>query len=101
MSNTIDKALEQLQTAIGEFEGLLKSTLESGGERASETAERLQSALGGARQRLADVEASLGRDLKREWRSADRYVRDNAWLAIGVTAVAAFLLGVLTAERRE
>jgi ElaB/YqjD/DUF883 family membrane-anchored ribosome-binding protein len=97
--------LSELQKTLGEVESLVKSALESGGEQIGETGGRFQAALGRARERLADFETLLGRDLPREVqrgvRTADRYVHDNAWMAIGVAAAVGFLVGILSADRRS
>jgi ElaB/YqjD/DUF883 family membrane-anchored ribosome-binding protein len=63
---------EDLRQLASEFEALVKSTL---------------GALG-------------SREFRQGARAADRYVRDNTWATVAVTAAAAFLVGVLMTRRR-
>ncbi|HEY2418156.1 MAG TPA: hypothetical protein VGH84_09560 [Steroidobacteraceae bacterium] len=63
---------DDLRQLASEFEALVKSTL---------------GALG-------------SREFRQGARAADRYVRDNTWAAVAVTAAAAFLVGVLMTRRR-
>jgi|GEM_PF-3512663 len=41
-----------------------------------------------------------GREFRQGARVADRYVRDNTWVAVAVAAAAAFLVGVLMTRRK-
>jgi ElaB/YqjD/DUF883 family membrane-anchored ribosome-binding protein len=99
MSGGSERVFEDLQKIMNEVEDLVKATLGTAGERAGGAAERLQAGIGQVRDRLAAFEQGLGREFKQGARLADRYVHDNAWLAVGVAAAAAFLLGVFAARR--
>jgi ElaB/YqjD/DUF883 family membrane-anchored ribosome-binding protein len=80
MSGESERILDDLQKVLVEIEAVVKATLGNAGERASDGAEKLHSGLNRAR-------------------AADSYVHKNAWVAIGVAAAAAFLLGVFAARR--
>jgi ElaB/YqjD/DUF883 family membrane-anchored ribosome-binding protein len=97
--STVGGVFDELRKIISQVEDLIQTTLGGAGEQAGEVADRLHEGIGQARERLADFEQGLGRDLKQGAQAADRYVRDNAWVAIGAAAAAAFLIGVLVSRR--
>jgi ElaB/YqjD/DUF883 family membrane-anchored ribosome-binding protein len=99
MTGHAERALDDLQKLIGQFEELVKSSLGGAGEHVGETSERLQAAIRRARDRLASFEKELGRDFGDGAQSAEHYVREHTWTAIGIAAAAAFLLGLLAARR--
>jgi ElaB/YqjD/DUF883 family membrane-anchored ribosome-binding protein len=99
MSGNSERILDDLQKVLVEIEAVVKATLGGAGERASDGAEKLHSGLNRAREGLAAFEHGLGRDFRKRAREADSYVHDNAWVAVGVAAAAAFLLGVFAARR--
>jgi ElaB/YqjD/DUF883 family membrane-anchored ribosome-binding protein len=44
------------------------------------------------------LDAAL-REIKSETRAVDRYVHDNAWVAVGIAAAAGFVFGCLVGRR--
>jgi ElaB/YqjD/DUF883 family membrane-anchored ribosome-binding protein len=99
MDGHAERVLDDLQLLIGQFEKLMKGSLSGAGEQVGDTSERLQAGIRQARERLASLEKELGQEFGDGARAAEQYVRDHAWTAIGITAAAAFLLGLLAARR--
>jgi ElaB/YqjD/DUF883 family membrane-anchored ribosome-binding protein len=99
MSGHAERVLDELQQLVKQFEELVKGSLGGAGEQLGDTSERLQAGIRRARERLASFEKELGREFGDSARTADRYVHDHVWTAIGVAAAAAFLFGVLAARR--
>jgi len=94
-----ERALDDLQKIMSELEELVKVTLSGAGEQADEAARRLSDGINRACDQLAAFEQSCGREFKHGVRTADRYVHDTIWVAIGIAAGAGFLLGMLVARR--
>lgn len=99
MASSTERVLDDLQRVIGELEGILKSAAEAAGECAGDAARGLQDRIGQARVRLADVEETARKRVRRGLRTTDRYVRDNAWETLGAVAVVAFVAGLLMGRR--
>lgn len=99
MTANTEQLLGQLHKLVAEIEALAKSTASVAAEGGAEAAEHFKGALEGARERIEDVERSLERDLRRQGKVIDRYVRDNAWGAVAIAAAVAFLLGALSRRR--
>ncbi len=72
-----DKLVDELQKVMAEFEVLAKSAISAAGEHAGDVAH----------------EVKLGAH------KTDSYIHDRPWMAIGIAAAAAFLLGVALARR--
>ena len=70
MSANTEQLRHLLAKIVEDIEGLAAAAGHAGGERAADTA-----------------------------KAADRYVRDHAWVSIGVAAAIAFLLGALSTRR--
>jgi ElaB/YqjD/DUF883 family membrane-anchored ribosome-binding protein len=92
-------ALEQLHKVLAELEKLAASVSESAGGASADRLERLQDALGAARERIRDTEQSIRRSVSESAKAADGFVHENTWLSIAIAAAVAFLLGALTAKR--
>jgi ElaB/YqjD/DUF883 family membrane-anchored ribosome-binding protein len=99
MNAVNDKLVPELQKLLADFEALAKSALEAAGEQAGKAAEELGSGLAQARERLTDLEKDAAHGVRHGARRADSYVHDRPWMAIGIAAAAAFLLGVAAARR--
>ena len=100
MRDETAQLMQELQQLWGEFEKLVRLARAALGERADETAGEVRDGLDQAHDRLASIEARIGRDLKHGARAADSYLRDNTWAAIAVAATAGFVIGVLLARRK-
>jgi ElaB/YqjD/DUF883 family membrane-anchored ribosome-binding protein len=93
------KLVEELQAVMAEFEVLAKAALGAAGDQAGDAAADLSRGLSQARERLAAFEQDMGQQLKHHAHKADSYAHERPWLAIGIAAAAAFLLGIVVARR--
>lgn len=91
--------LQQLHKVLADLEGLVRAATGRAGEGGLDFVERLQSTLSAAQSRFKHAEQALKRDATHGAEVADEYVHEHAWLAIGIAAAIAFLLGVLSARR--
>ena len=98
--NTInDKLVHELRQLMADFEALAKSALSAAGEEAGSAVEELSHGLARARERLAELENDAVHGVGHGARKTNSYVRDRPWMAVGIAAAAAFLLGVMAARR--
>jgi ElaB/YqjD/DUF883 family membrane-anchored ribosome-binding protein len=91
--------LGDLQAVIADAEELLKATTGATGERISAAREKADATLRAARAKLANLDDAVVAQAKEAARSADEYVREHPWGAVGIAAVAGLLLGVLISRR--
>ena len=94
-----DKLMDGLKTAIGEAENYLSDAGEQVSGTASEVRARFEDTLRTARSDLRKLEDSVIARSHEIAQSADVYVRDNPWKAVGLGAAAGVLLGVLITRR--
>lgn len=99
MNADASEPIAQLHKVLAELEGMAKAAAGVAGEGGADIVERLKGTLSAAQLRIRDAERALERDAVHGAKVADEYVRDHAWLSIGVAAAVAFLLGALTARR--
>ena len=101
-SNTSD-AREQLvgdlKDVIAGAEELLNATTGATGERIGAARARAEQTLRAAREKLAGLDDAVIDHAKEAARSADEYVREHPWGAVGIAAVAGLLLGVMISRR--
>lgn len=96
---TVDKLMEDLRQVVRDVEGLLKATAGQAGEKVGEARVRAEEKLRAAKVRLGELEQKARARATDAAGEADRYVRDNPWQAVGISAGLAFLVGVLVARR--
>lgn len=96
---TAEDVLEDLRAVVRDAEALLRATEGRAGDKADEIRARVEGALGNARDQLREAGADATERARTTARSADAYVHENPWLAIGVAAGVGFLLG-LAGRRR-
>jgi ElaB/YqjD/DUF883 family membrane-anchored ribosome-binding protein len=99
MSADKSEPLQQLHKILAELESLARSAAGAAGEGGSGIAEQLHGVLSKARSRIQETEQALEREATRGARAADDYVRDHAWMSIGIAAAVAFFLGAMSTRR--
>jgi len=99
MSSSSDQLLHQLAKVVEDLEGLAAAAGHAGSEGAATVSDRLKEALADAHTRIRNVEHGLKRGATDTAKAADSYVRDHAWVSVGVAAAIAFLLGALSTRR--
>lgn len=88
-----------MKSIIADAEELLKATASATGDRISTARARAEESLRSARERLANLDDAALAQVKEVAKSADDYVHEHPWGAVGIAAVAGLLLGVLISRR--
>ena len=94
-----DQLVTDMKAVIADAEDLLKATTGAAGERIAAARARAEETLRSARQRLANIDDVVVDEAKKAARTADQYVHEHPWGAVGIAAVAGVLIGVLIARR--
>ena len=90
---------DDLKSIIADAEELLKATASATGDRILAARARAEESLRSARERLANIDDVALAQVKEVAKSADDYVHEHPWSAVGVAAVAGLLVGVLISRR--
>jgi len=92
MNAPAEKLAADVKVLAADVEELVRATAAQSGERLAAARSRVQTALADAKDTvvLRGTEAA---------QAADRYVHDNAWTAVGVSAAIGLLVGILIGRR--
>lgn len=96
---TDDRMAHHLRTLADEAEALLKATARAGDEKVAETRERLRGEVMHLRERLTDLEAQAGTQLKSAAHRTDEVVHAHPYTAMGAAAAIGLLAGLLIGRR--
>src|SRR4051812_32456248 len=99
MTTPRDKLLADLKLVIADAEELLKLTAGQAGDKASEMRSRMQARMAQAKADLARTQESAVLTAKDASRTADVYVHENPWRAVGIAAGVGLLVGLLISRR--
>ena len=94
-----EKLMDGLKSAIGEAEHYLSDAGDQLGGAASEVRARFDDTLRTARSDLRKLEESVIARGHEAAQSANVYVRDNPWTAVGLGAAAGVIVGMLISRR--
>ena len=75
------------------------SAARTAGDVAASAAQRMGETLEQGRAALADMQAMVAERTREYARTADSYVRDNPWQAVGIAAGLGLLIGLLMGRR--
>jgi ElaB/YqjD/DUF883 family membrane-anchored ribosome-binding protein len=94
-----DKLMKDLRMVMADAEELLKATAGQAGEKVSEARARVEDSVRMAKEALGELgEEALVRT-REAAASADDYVHENPWTAVGVAAGIGLVVGVLLARK--
>jgi ElaB/YqjD/DUF883 family membrane-anchored ribosome-binding protein len=101
ISNSVqmDKLMDELRLMVADAEELLVSTANQTGEGAAAARARIQKSLHVVKNRLVSAEAAIVERTRQAAKATDEYVHDNPWKAIGISACAGVIVGMLVARR--
>lgn len=99
IADSKDKLMEDLRLVVADAEDLLRATANQAGEGAAAARERIQGNLQIVKGRLAEAEDAVIERAREAAKDADRYVHDNPWQAIGISACVGAVVGMLIARR--
>jgi ElaB/YqjD/DUF883 family membrane-anchored ribosome-binding protein len=94
-----DQLVTDMKAVIADAEALLHATADAAGERVGTLRARAQQTLTEAKAKLSQLDDDVVRQAKDAARTADRYVRDNPWGAVGIAAAAGVVIGLLISRR--
>lgn len=94
-----DKLMEDLHMVVSDAEDLLRATANHAGESAASARARIQDSLHVVKGRMDKAEDAAIERAREAAKHADRYVHDNPWQAIGISACVGALVGMLIARR--
>jgi ElaB/YqjD/DUF883 family membrane-anchored ribosome-binding protein len=102
--SAVQDAREQLtadmKAVIADAEELLRATAGATGERVAAARARAEQTVRNVREKLAHLDDAVIDQAREVARSADGYVRQHPWGAVGIAAVAGLLVGVMISSRR-
>ena len=93
-----DQLVEDMKAVIADAEELLKATAGAAGERVGAARARAEETIKAAKDKLGNFDDAIGR-AKDMAKTADEYVHENPWGAVGVAAVVGLLAGVMISRR--
>ncbi len=88
-----------LRTMIADSEDLLKAAASVSGEGFSTARVKFEDKLRSAKATLAEASEPMIDRTRETAAVTDRYVRGNAWSAVGIAIAAGVLIGILAARR--
>ena len=91
--------MQDLRDVVSDTEELFHATAADASTQASKARVRLEASLRSAKTRIAEAEDVLVAGARAAAQDADRYVRENPWPVIGVTAGVALAVGLLLGRR--
>lgn len=90
-----DRLMRDLCAVAADMDELVKSTAGNGNEAIVEARARIEGSLRTARRNLENARPCAFQERVSVARSADAYVRENVWKAMGVAGGIGFLLGAI------
>jgi ElaB/YqjD/DUF883 family membrane-anchored ribosome-binding protein len=93
------KLAEDVQTVLSDAQELLKLAAGEAGQGYKDARARLERSVQAARQQLETMQDNAMQSAREAGRSAEGYVREHPWEAIGIGAGLGLLLGVLISRR--
>ncbi len=94
-----EKLVEDLKAVVNDAEELLKATAHQTGEKIASVRAKAEESLKTAKARIAEEGKVVVDKAKSAAKSTDEFVQAHPWKAVGVGAVAGFLLGLLISRR--
>ncbi|MBC7984904.1 MAG: DUF883 family protein [Candidatus Obscuribacterales bacterium] len=96
---TTEKLFADLQAVVRDAEALLKATSGQAGEKFQGIRAKAEDSVRQARQKLASLEEGAVLDAKEMVESAESFVREKPWQAVGIAAGVGLLVGLLMSRR--
>ena len=99
IADSKEKLMDDLRLVVADTEELLRATANQAGEGAAVARARIQENLQVVKGRMVSAEEVLIERTRDAAKEADRYVRDNPWQAVGVSACIGAIVGMLISRR--
>ena len=101
MEKLSDEVIADFKMVVADAEALLKATANQGGEKLAEVRAKAEESLKVVKARMVEAEAALLVKTKVAAKTADAYVHENPWKAIGVAAGVGLVIGLLIGRRES
>jgi len=96
---TREKLMEDLKAVVNDAEELLKVTAHQTGEKIASARAKAEESLQTAKARIAEESKVVMEKAKSAAKSTDEFVHANPWKAVGIGALAGFVIGLLISRR--
>jgi len=94
-----DKIIADLKVLVADADALCRATAGQAGEKVAAARAKAEETLKAARGRLADLEGQVRERGREAAQSADKFVHDEPWKAVGIAAGLGVLVGMLLGRR--
>jgi ElaB/YqjD/DUF883 family membrane-anchored ribosome-binding protein len=94
-----EKLMKDLRTVMLDAEDLLKATAGQAGEKVSEARARAEESIRMAKEALGELGEEAMERTREAVESADDYVHENPWKAVGIAAGIGLVVGLLLARK--
>lgn len=94
-----DKLVADFRTLIDDTEELVRATTAQAGEKIADLRQRALQTASRVKPQLAQLQTTVTRQACSTATATEHYVRDNPWTAVGVSALAGLVVGLLVARR--
>jgi ElaB/YqjD/DUF883 family membrane-anchored ribosome-binding protein len=99
MSTQSEKLVADIKILVNDAEELVRATAAETGAKVVELRRRMQDSVGDVKSNITKLETAVVDRVKPAATAADQYVRAHPWEAIGVSALAGLLIGLLANRR--
>ncbi|HUX89201.1 MAG TPA: DUF883 family protein [Gallionellaceae bacterium] len=99
IADSKEKLMDDLRLVVADTEELLRATANQAGESVTAARTRIQENLQVVKGRMISAENVLVERARDAAKDADRYVHDNPWQAVGVSACIGAIVGMLISRR--
>lgn len=94
-----EKMISDLKSVVKEAEDLLRKSGEQLGAGYESAKARFDSTMHSARTGFVSMEEQMAAQTREAMEATDRYVQENPWQAVGISAVAGLVLGYLITRK--
>jgi len=91
--------VQDLKAVVNDAEELLKATAQQTGEKIAAVRAKAEESLKAARARIAQEGTVVVEKAKVVAKTADEFVKENPWQAVGIGALAGLVIGILISRR--
>jgi ElaB/YqjD/DUF883 family membrane-anchored ribosome-binding protein len=99
MSTPSEKLATDIKVLVRDAEELVKATAAETGDKVVELRQHMQRSVQDVKSNLHRLESAVIEKAKPTAVAADQYVRTHPWTAIGISAMAGLVVGLLTNRR--
>jgi ElaB/YqjD/DUF883 family membrane-anchored ribosome-binding protein len=94
-----EKLVQDLKAVVNDAEDLLRATAQQTGEKIAVVRAKAEESLKAAKARIAEEGEAVVARAKVAAKTADQFVKENPWQAVGIGALAGLVIGILISRR--